>query len=62
VSAGEEEVYDVEILPLRPLPAILTVLALGSFGAALVPGSRSARCVRWGFALGAVAVYAWLVV
>jgi hypothetical protein len=52
----------VGILPLRPLPAILTVLALGSFGAALVPGSRSARCVRWGFALGAVAVYAWLVV
>jgi hypothetical protein len=52
----------MELLPLRPLPAILVLLALGSFGAALVPGSQSARCVRRGFALGAVAIYAWLVV
>jgi hypothetical protein len=52
----------MELLPLRPLPAILTLLALGSFGAALVPGSRSARCVLRGFALGAVAAFAWVVV
>ncbi len=52
----------MELLPLRPLPTVLGVLALGSFGAALVPGSRSARCVRRGFALGVVAVYAWAVV
>ena len=52
----------MELLPLQPLPAVLTVLALGSFGAALVPGSRSARCVRRGLALGIVAFYAWVVV
>jgi hypothetical protein len=52
----------VDLLPLRPLPTVLAVLALGSFGAALVPGSRSARCVRRGIALGVVAVYAWAVV
>jgi hypothetical protein len=52
----------VELLPLRPLPVALAVLALGSFGAALIPGSRSARCVRRGFALGAAAIYAWAVV
>ncbi len=57
-----EEVGTVERLPLRHLPAILAVLALGSFGATLVPGSLSARCVRWGFALGAVAIYAWVMV
>ena len=57
-----EEAHRVELLPLQPLPAVLTVLALGSFGAALVPGSRSARCVRRGLALGIVAFYAWVVV
>ena len=52
----------MELLPLRPLPAILTVLTLGNFAAALVPGSRSARCVKRSFALGVVAVYAWAIV
>jgi hypothetical protein len=47
---------------LRALPTVLGVLALGSFGAALVPGLGSTLCVQRGFALGAVAVYAWLVV
>lgn len=49
-------------LPVRPLPVLLVSLALGSFVAALVPGSRSARHVRRGVTLGAVAVYAWMVV
>jgi hypothetical protein len=62
VDTSAEEVDSMELLPLRPLPAVLAVLALGSFGAALVPGSRGARCVRRGLALGAVAVYAWEVV
>ena len=62
VGAGAKEANSVELLPLQPLPAVLVVLALGSFGAALVPGSRSARCVRRGFVLGVVAVYAWVVV
>jgi hypothetical protein len=62
VSTSAEEADGVELLPLRPLPTVLGVLALGSFAAALVPSSRSARCVRRVFALGAVAVYAWVVV
>jgi hypothetical protein len=62
MSVGGEEAQRVELLPLRPLPAVLGVLALGSFAAALVPGSRSARCVRRGLALGVVAVYAWAIV
>ncbi len=52
----------MELLPLRPLPTVLGVLALGNFAAALVPGSRSAHCLRRGFVLGVVAVYAWAVV
>jgi hypothetical protein len=52
----------VELLPLRPLPTVLGVLALGSFAAALVPGSRSARCGRRGFVLGVVAIFARVVV
>ena len=52
----------MELLPLRPLPRVLGVLALGNFAASLFPGSRSARCVRRGVALGIVAVYAWAVV
>lgn len=43
---GAEEVDSMELLPLRPLPAVIAVLALGSFGATLAPGSLSARCVR----------------
>jgi hypothetical protein len=52
----------VELLPLRLLPTVLGVPALGSFAGALVPGLRSARCVRRGVALGVVALYAWAVV
>jgi hypothetical protein len=62
MSVGGEEAQIVELLPLQPLPAVLGILALGSFAAALVPGSRSARCVRRGLALSVVAVYAWVVV
>ena len=61
-STSAEEADGVELLPLRPLPAVLALLALSGSGAALIPGSRSARCVRRGFALAAVALYAWAVV
>jgi hypothetical protein len=47
---------------LRPLPVLLALGAAGSFVAALVPGFNSARCLRRGVALGAVAFYAWMVV
>jgi hypothetical protein len=47
---------------LRPLPALLALGAVGSFAAALIPGSNGARCVRRAVALGAVAFYAWMVV
>ena len=47
---------------LRPLPALLALGAVGSFAAALVPGSNGARCVRRAVALGVVAFYAWMVV
>jgi hypothetical protein len=47
---------------LRPLPTLLALGATGSFAAALVPGSNSARWVRRGVALGAVALYAWMIV
>jgi hypothetical protein len=47
---------------LRPLPLLLALGAAGSFAAALVPGSNGARCVRRAVALGAAAIYAWMVV
>jgi hypothetical protein len=62
VSAGAEEDDSVELLPLRPLPAVLVLLALASLGAALVPGSHGARWLRRSLALGVIAVYAWVVV
>jgi hypothetical protein len=46
-------------LPVRPLPALL---ALGNLAAASIPGRCRARFVGRGVALGAVAVYAWMVV
>jgi hypothetical protein len=49
-------------LPVRPLPALLASLALGNLVAASIPGSHRARFVGRGVALGAVAVYAWMVV
>jgi hypothetical protein len=52
----------VQLLPLRPLPAVLTVLARGRFRAAFVLGSRRARHVWLGLALGVVAVYVWVMV
>ncbi len=61
MSTSGEEAGGVEVLLLQPLPTVLGVLALGVVGAALVPGSRSARCGR-SFALGVVAIFAWVVV
>lgn len=46
--------------PVRPLPTLLAIGAVGSLGAALRPGARSARCVMRGVVLGGVAVYAWM--
>ncbi len=49
-------------LPVRPLPALLVLLALGNFVGALVPGGfRRARFVRRGVVLSVVAAYAWMV-
>ena len=47
---------------MRPLPVLLALGAAGSFAAAFVPGSNGARCCRRAVALGAVALYAWMVV
>ena len=49
-------------LPVRPLPALLAFFALGNLAAASIPGRRRARFVMRGVVLGAVAVYAWMVV
>lgn len=46
--------------PVRPLPALLAAGAVASFGAALVPGSSTTRCVRRGIVLGGVAAYSWM--
>lgn len=46
---------------MRPLPALLALGAAGSILAALVPGIDRARYVRRAVALGAVAVYAWVI-
>lgn len=48
--------------PVRPLPALLAIGAMGNLGAALVPGTGTARYVRRGVVLGGVAVYAWMTV
>jgi hypothetical protein len=42
-------------------PSALCVGQWGNLGATLVPGTRTARCVGRGVALGALAVYAWLI-
>jgi len=49
-------------LPVRPLPALLAFVALGNLAAASIPCRCRARFVGRGVALGAVALYAWMVV
>jgi hypothetical protein len=49
-------------LPVRPLPALLAFFALGNLVAASIPGRRRAKFIGRGVVLGAVAVYAWMVV
>ena len=50
-------------LPVRPLPALLVLLALGNFVGALVPGDfRRVRFVWRGVVLSVVVAYAWMVV
>jgi hypothetical protein len=56
---GEQGRKGMSSLPVRPLPALL---ALGNLAAASIPGRCRARFVGRGVALGAVAVYAWMVV
>lgn len=48
-------------LPVRPLPVLLAMGAMTSFGIALVPGTGTARCVRRGIVLGSGAVYSWMI-
>jgi hypothetical protein len=60
---GQQKTKGMRPLPVRPLPALLVLLALGNFAGALVPGGfRRARFVRRGVVLSVVAAYAWLVV
>jgi hypothetical protein len=59
---GEQGRNGMSSLPVRPLPALLAFFALGNLVAASIPGSHRARFVGRGVALGAVAVYAWMVV
>jgi hypothetical protein len=61
-SDGEQGRNGMSSLPLRPLPALLAFFALGNLAAASIPGRRRARFVRRGVVLGAVALYAWMVV
>ncbi|MFL5991011.1 MAG: hypothetical protein ACJ73W_03340 [Rubrobacteraceae bacterium] len=49
-------------LPVRPLPTLLAYFAPGNLAAASIPGFRRARFVGRRAVLGAVVVYAWMVV
>jgi hypothetical protein len=49
-------------LPVRSLRTLLAYFALGKLAAASIPGFRRARLVGRGVVLGAVVVYAWIVV
>jgi hypothetical protein len=59
---GEQGRNGLSSFPVRPLPALLAFFALGNLAAASIPGRRRARFVVRGVVLGAVAVYAWMVV
>jgi hypothetical protein len=61
-SDGEQGRKGLSSLPVRPLPALLAFFAPGNLAAASIPGFRRARYVGRGVVLGAVAVYAWMVV
>ncbi len=61
-GSEQQKTKGMRPLPVRPLPALLVLLALGNFVGALVPGGyRRARFVRWGVVLSVVAAYAWMV-
>ena len=61
-SYGEIGRNGMSSLPVRSLPTLLACFALGKLAAASIPGFRRARLVGRGVVLGAVAVYAWIVV
>ena len=61
-SYGEIERNRMSSLPVRSLPTLLAYFALGNLAAASIPGFRRARLVGRGVVLGAVAVYARIVV
>ena len=62
-GSEQQKTKGIRPLPVRPLPALLVLLALGNFVGALVPGGyRRARFVRRGVVLSVVTAYAWMVV
>jgi hypothetical protein len=61
-SYGETGRNRMSSLPVRPLPTLPAYFAPGNLAAASIPGFRRARFVGRGVVLGAVAVYAWMVV
>jgi hypothetical protein len=61
-SYGETGRNRMRSLPVRPLPTLLAYFAPGNMAAASIPGFRGARFVGRGVIIGAVAVYAWMVV
>jgi hypothetical protein len=61
-SYGEIGRNRMSTLPVRPLPTLLAYFAPGNLAAASIPGFRRARFVARGAVLGAVTVYAWMVV
>jgi hypothetical protein len=61
-SYGEIGRNRMRSLPVRPLPTLLAYFAPGNMAAASIAGFRRARLVGRGVMLGAVAVYAWIVV
>ncbi len=60
----QQKTKGIKPLPVRPLSALLALLALGNFVVgAPVPGCcRRATFVRLGVALSVMAAYAWLIV
>jgi hypothetical protein len=52
----------MSFLSVSPLPTLLAYFAPGNLAAASIPGFRRARFVGRGVVLGAVTVYAWIVV
>jgi hypothetical protein len=61
-SYGEMGMNRMSPIPVRPLSRLLAYFALGNLAAVSIAGFRRSRLVGRGVVLGAVAVYAWMVV